>query len=208
MLAYFIRGLILGLPAAAQPGPFQAYLLSQSLKNGWRRTLPAALAPLLSDGPIVALVLLVLTQLPPTFLSLLQIVGGLFILYLAWGAWGSFRHFQPPTAAPTDATRQSVLEASVMNLLNPNPYLFWSAVGGPILLEGWRASRRARHRVPARFLRHLARRLSAADRPLWHGGPPGAAHQPLADRPFGAGAWGVWGLSAVERGKPWIIERR
>lgn len=140
MLAYFIRGLILGLPAAAQPGPFQAYLLSQSLKNGWRRTLPAALAPLLSDGPIVALVILVLTQVPPSLLSLLKIVGGLFMLYLAWGAWQSFRHFESPTLVPSELSRQSVVEASVMNLLNPNPYLFWSAIGGPLLLEGWRLS--------------------------------------------------------------------
>ncbi len=139
MLGYFIRGLVLGLPAAAQPGPFQAYLLSQTLKNGWRRTLPAALAPLLSDGPIVALVLLVLTQVPAAWLSLLRVGGGLFLLYLAWGAWQSFRQAAPAPATGA-ASRQSVLEASLMNLLNPNPYIFWSAIGGPLLLEGWRTS--------------------------------------------------------------------
>jgi threonine/homoserine/homoserine lactone efflux protein len=41
-----IRGLLLGLPAAAQPGPLQAYLLGLTMRRGWRRALPAALAPL------------------------------------------------------------------------------------------------------------------------------------------------------------------
>ena len=86
MLGFFLRGLALGLPAAAQPGPFQAYLLSQTMKNGWRHTLPAALAPLLSDGPIIILVVLILTQLPPWFLRVVRIAGGVFILYLAWKA--------------------------------------------------------------------------------------------------------------------------
>lgn len=137
MLSYFFRGLILGLPAAATPGPFQAYLLSQTLKNGWQRTLPAALAPLFSDGPIIALVLLVLTSMPPSLLAAVKVIGGLFILYLSWGAWQSYRHFVPATVEGENR-RQSLLEASMMNLLNPAPYLYWSTVGGPLLLEGWR----------------------------------------------------------------------
>ena len=36
-------------------------------------------------------------------------------------------------------TTQTVLEAVVANLLNPNPYLSCSLVLGPLLLEAWRA---------------------------------------------------------------------
>ncbi|MBK7455571.1 MAG: hypothetical protein IPJ46_18150 [Anaerolineales bacterium] len=42
-------GIGYGLAAASQPGPFQTYLISQTLTRGWKRTLPAALAPLVSD---------------------------------------------------------------------------------------------------------------------------------------------------------------
>ena len=28
-----------------------------------------------------------------------------------------------------------------MNLLNPNPYIFWGTVGGPIVIDGWTESR-------------------------------------------------------------------
>jgi threonine/homoserine/homoserine lactone efflux protein len=140
VIGYFVQGLALGFSASATPGPFMAYLISQSLRNGWRRTLIAAFAPLLSDTPIIALVLLILTHLPGWFLAALKVAGGLFILYLAWGAYASFRQADEELAAALEpeAGRQSVLHAALMNLLNPNPYIFWGTVGGPILLEGWR----------------------------------------------------------------------
>ena len=73
MWLYIVQGIGYGLAAAAQPGPFQTYLISQTLIKGGKRTLPAALAPLLSDGPIIALCLLVLSQLPPWLHRLLYI---------------------------------------------------------------------------------------------------------------------------------------
>ncbi|NJN95941.1 MAG: hypothetical protein HC875_18455 [Anaerolineales bacterium] len=45
MILYFLQGLTLGLSATAAPGPFQAFLLGQALKHGWKQTLPATLAP-------------------------------------------------------------------------------------------------------------------------------------------------------------------
>lgn len=142
MITYLTQGLLLGLPASFTPGPLQAFFFSQTLQHGWQRTLPAALAPLLSDGPIVALMLLLLTQLPPWLLPFLQIAGGLFLLYLAWGAWSAAR--TPPADTPSPASspsgQQNLLKATFMNLLNPNPYIFWSTVAGPAFLSGWRES--------------------------------------------------------------------
>ncbi len=138
---YLWQGLLLGGAAAAQPGPFQAYLLSQTLRNGGWRTLPASLAPLISDGPIIALVLLLLTQLPDWLMLLLRLMGGLFLLYLAWGAWRSFRRARAMTGTQTAET-QSILrgtfKAALINALSPNPYIFWATIAGPILLAGWR----------------------------------------------------------------------
>ena len=54
MLLYLILGFALAFAAAVQPGPIQAYLVTQALSHGWRRTLPAAFSPLVSDGPIIA----------------------------------------------------------------------------------------------------------------------------------------------------------
>jgi len=139
MLAYFLQGFGLGVSAAVQPGPFQAYLLGRSLQLGWKRALPAALAPLISDGPIILLVVLVLSQVPRWLLRGLAVAGGLFVLYLAYQTFQSFRNFKPVTPA-SGAERQNLLQAALMNALSPNPYIFWSLVGGPILLRGWQVS--------------------------------------------------------------------
>ncbi len=137
---YLLKGFNLGFAAAVLPGPFQAYLLSQTMKNGWQRTLPAVLAPILSDGPIIVLVLAVLTQVPTWFLSVIQLVGGLFILYLARGAFLAFRHPPTPAAEATETAGRGLLKAILVNVFSPGPWIFWSTVTGPLFLEGWRDS--------------------------------------------------------------------
>jgi threonine/homoserine/homoserine lactone efflux protein len=140
MLIYFSQGLVLGGAAAAQPGPFQAYLLSQTVQNGWRGTLWAAFAPLLSDGPIIFLVLFVLTRLPDSFLVGLQIVGGFFLLFLASRAFLALRRPSFGAEAPMETKRFNIFEAALMNALGPGPYIFWATIAGPILLTSWRQS--------------------------------------------------------------------
>ncbi|HEY5156400.1 MAG TPA: LysE family transporter [Anaerolineales bacterium] len=124
--------------AAVQPGPFQTYLISQTLTNGWRHTIPAAFAPLLSDGPIIALVLLVLSRMPGWLVQVLQCAGGVFLLYLAVGAFKTWRDFNVEKTNKVQSSRQTVLKAAMVNLLNPAPYIGWSLVMGPLLLKGWR----------------------------------------------------------------------
>ncbi|MFZ0544724.1 MAG: LysE family transporter [Candidatus Promineifilaceae bacterium] len=141
MLPYILQGLSYGFTAAGSPGPMQAFLLSQTLKNGWLKTLPAALAPLISDGPIIVLVLFILAQVPEAGLRLIRIAGGLFLLYLAWGAYKNFRQAATDRAEiEPDSSTQSLLKAALTNFLSPVPYIFWSTALGPILLEGWQES--------------------------------------------------------------------
>ncbi len=102
--------------------------------------MPAALAPLVTDGPIIALVVFLLTQTPPYFLAIIRMVGGVFILYLARGAFLNLKGSVPEAAPSESPGRQNFLNAVVMNLLNPNPFVFWGVVAGPILLCGWRES--------------------------------------------------------------------
>lgn len=131
-------GITLGFAAGAQPGPFQAFLISRTVQHGWRRTLPAAFAPLLSDVLPVALALLLLTSLPAWTESALYLVGGCFVLFLAYGSFESFRKYTFNQEALLRSGRQNFVRAVTLNLLNPNPYLFWSLVTGPLLLKGWR----------------------------------------------------------------------
>lgn len=137
MVIYLLQGLALGFAAAVQPGPFQAFLITQSLSHGWRRSLIAAFAPLFSDGPIIALVLLVLSQVPPWFERVLYLLGGVFILYLAWRAFKQWQDFELIKTHKLSG-QQSLLRAALMNALSPGPYIFWSLITGPILIKGWR----------------------------------------------------------------------
>jgi threonine/homoserine/homoserine lactone efflux protein len=91
MLEYIIIGSGLAFSAAIQPGPLQAFLVSSVAKRGWLRTLPASLAPLLSDGPIALLVMLVLNRVPRTAGRFLQAAGGILLLYLAWASYRQWK---------------------------------------------------------------------------------------------------------------------
>jgi threonine/homoserine/homoserine lactone efflux protein len=142
MWLYIVQGIGYGFAAAVQPGPLQTYLISQSLTKGWRKALPAAFAPLISDGPIILICLLLLSQVPEWFQKFLYIVSGLFILYLAYGAYKAWKNFDPNLPSPESNTQQSVLKAALMNILNPNPYIFWTLVTGPILINAWREAPR------------------------------------------------------------------
>jgi threonine/homoserine/homoserine lactone efflux protein len=141
MLANLLSGIAIGFAAAVTPGPLSMYLLSQAASNGWRRALPVAFAPLISDGPIAVLVLSVLSQIPPDLVLYLRILGGTFILYLAFEAWKSWRDPGLEAAAGAASGSNSLVKAVFVNWLNPNPYLGWSIILGPMILSAWRDSR-------------------------------------------------------------------
>ncbi len=136
MVLYFLQGAALALPTVLTPSPFKLYVIAQALQHGFRRTLPAIFAPLITDGPIIAAVLLVLTQTPAWFLHLLRLGGGLFLLYLAARLLFSLRLGAPRFQPAEQVVRQNLLQAVVVNFLNPNPYLFWGLVAGPIMMQG------------------------------------------------------------------------
>jgi threonine/homoserine/homoserine lactone efflux protein len=137
MLQYLIIGITYAFTAVVQPGPFQVFLLSQTLSKGWRRALPAAFGPLISDLPVILLTILLLSTIPQHFIGILQIAGGLFLLYLAFNAYKTWKDFDSPKPPPPHSNQQTLLSAVIVNLLNPNPYLGWSLVLGPLLLKGW-----------------------------------------------------------------------
>ena len=124
--------------ATIQPGPLQAFLLSSVAQNGWKRTLPASLSPLFSDGPIALLALLVLNGLPASLGSVLQAAGGVLLLYFAWNGYRQWNQPMMENANQDGSTPRTLLQAATVNLLNPNPYLAWRLVLGPAILAAWR----------------------------------------------------------------------
>jgi threonine/homoserine/homoserine lactone efflux protein len=145
-----LQGAALGLTASVSPGPLQTYLINQTLTGGWRRGAPVALAPLISDPPIVLTILLLLNQLPRRFIEVISLSGGLFVFYLAWGFWKEWRNVNIGPASGAEAHTEIQTDAqpvaspgiwsvmgrgALMNLLSPGPYTFWTLVLGPLLID-------------------------------------------------------------------------
>jgi len=144
MIELVIRGITLGMNAGLSPGPLQTYIIQTSLKLGWRRSLIVVLSPLLADLPIILLIVFVLSQFPPTFIHIVQIVGGLFLLYLAWNAWKDARSGARIGGGsedrPITSQRGILIRAVQVNFLSPGPYIFWGTINGPLLMQGLRQS--------------------------------------------------------------------
>ena len=137
MIESIIIGSGFAFAAAVQPGPLQAYLLSSVSQHGWKHTLPASFAPLLSDGPIALVVLVLLNYISPTVYGILQAAGGLLLLYYAWMSFQQWKRSTASEPVQSGFMPRTLLQATMVNILNPNPYLGWSLVLGPACLSAW-----------------------------------------------------------------------
>jgi threonine/homoserine/homoserine lactone efflux protein len=135
-MQYILLGAGFAFAAAVQPGPLQAFLLARVASQGWKRTLPACLAPLLSDGPIALVVLFVLGKLSAVMQHALRAAGGCLLIFFAWATFRQWR--RPPEQAPAAKAPRTLLQAVLVNILNPGPYLGWALVLGPTVVSAWR----------------------------------------------------------------------
>lgn len=139
MFEYLFTGMGFAFAAAIQPGPLQAFLFSKVNQKGWKATLPASLAPIISDGPIALIVLAVLNKLPRDMLGYLQAAGGLLLIYLALSIYLKTKS-ENLTATETKSGPKTLFQAAAVNILNPNPYLGWSLILGPLVIKAWHTS--------------------------------------------------------------------
>lgn len=138
MLALLSQGISIGFSAGAMPGPFQSYIISTTLALGWRRSIIAIFTPLLADIPIIFLTVVLLGQLPPEVIRIIRLVGGLYLLWMAYKAWKRLRTGTTTidTNAQPQRQGQTLLQALVLIWLSPGPYIFWATINGPLLVEG------------------------------------------------------------------------
>ena len=140
LISTLLSAATVGFSAGVTPGPLQALLLSYAIKGGWKKALPAVFAPVVSDGPVILLVLLILNRVSAGFVRVLQIGGALFLLYLAWDSFRTYRNYVKLEEQAEAKGYQTLLKATAMNLLSPGPWLFWSLINGPNLVEAWQVS--------------------------------------------------------------------
>jgi threonine/homoserine/homoserine lactone efflux protein len=132
---FLSAGITLGLSAGFSPGPLSTLVISHSLRYGTREGIKVAMAPFITDVPIVLLSVFVMAQLhdSKTAFGIISMIGAAVLFYLAYE---SFR--VDKVSVETDAAdSRSVLKGSLVNFLSPNPYLFWLTIGGPKVVEAW-----------------------------------------------------------------------
>jgi threonine/homoserine/homoserine lactone efflux protein len=133
-LSEFISlGIGLGLSAGFAPGPLTTVVITESLTHGAKNGMKVALAPLVTDVPIVLCSLFIMVKVAgfQEVLGGISLVGGCFLFYL-----GIVNFRLKPVEVDVAAGRpKSLLKGVAANFLSPNPYLFWISVGGPILYQ-------------------------------------------------------------------------
>ena len=143
-----LLGLGLGLGAGISPGPLQTLVVTTTLRRGFAAGVRVAIAPLITDTPIVALSVAAVSSVPEGWVRGIAIAGGLALV--AMGSW-EIIHARRNSSVEVDQApaSQDVLKGAVVNLLNPHPWVYWIGVGAPILVTAWRDT-------PARALAYLA----------------------------------------------------
>jgi threonine/homoserine/homoserine lactone efflux protein len=143
VFAALLTGAALGLGAGIAPGPLLGLTITATLRGGASAGVRTAMAPLVTDAPIVLLAVLVVTSLPRSVEQGLAIAGGAVVVWFGIEAIRAAR--DAPMPGPSDAAetaRTALVRAALVNVLSPHPWLFWLTVGGTQLLTrgrevGW-----------------------------------------------------------------------
>jgi len=137
MSEYIFSAFIFGLTAGFKPGPLGIVVIQQTLTHGLKYGIMASLAPIITDGPIILASFFILTQFKDIalFIGILSFLGGLYLLWLSL----KILKLKEINISKSLENTTSLATAIKVNLLSPNPYLFWFTVGGTYLARGSQA---------------------------------------------------------------------
>ncbi len=132
-------GLCFGLALAAPPGPMNAIIAEESVLRGWFSGFVAGLGAATADGVFLLLALagvVTVVERIPTLQAIMVGVGGLLMLYFAYGAAkGAQASFRSDTESVDEESR-GFTKAFLLALTNPYQVLFWLTVGVGLLQPG------------------------------------------------------------------------
>jgi threonine/homoserine/homoserine lactone efflux protein len=138
--SFLWKGILLGLHAGISPGPVTTLLITESLLHGRRAGMRIAFVPVLTDLPVIGVIIPLLYYL--TFdalavIGIISMVGAVILCGLSYESLSvtESRYEQGKVA------RISLLKAVGVNFFNPNLYLYWITICGPLAVSalsyGW-----------------------------------------------------------------------
>jgi len=132
----FLLGIIFGLAAGLSPGPLITLVVSETLKNGRKEGIEVAVAPLISEPPIIVFVLIILSNVAGNsiLMAMISLLGACYLTHLG------LSNLKANVRESEDHLERasSLLRGVTANLLNLNAYMFWLTIGGPKIIEGAR----------------------------------------------------------------------
>ncbi len=135
-----LAGLSIGLAAGVSPGPLQTLVVTSTLKRGFGAGWRVAMAPLVTDVPIVALAVLAVGALPDAFVRGLGIAGGVVVIGFGFWELRSASHPLEPLEATSAGDVGDLWRGAAVNALSPHPWVFWVVAGAPLFVRAWEAA--------------------------------------------------------------------
>ncbi len=132
---FAISALTLGLAAGLKPGPLGIFVIHQTMSRGTLHGFLASLAPIITDGPIIGLALLLSFQVDEldNFIGLLSLLGSLYLAFIAYKTFNTSSSIHPLSRQGSSSSLGTAIK---INFLNPAPYIFWLTIGSSYLLMG------------------------------------------------------------------------
>lgn len=134
----FGAGIVFGLALAAPPGPMNAIIAEESVLRGWLAGFKAGLGAMSADMCFLFLSLagaVAVVDDLPTLRAVMIGVGGVLMLYFAYGAASDVQATLAPEAT-AEGESKGFRKAFVLALTNPYQILFWLTVGVGLLQQG------------------------------------------------------------------------
>ncbi|WP_234970378.1 LysE family translocator [Methanohalophilus halophilus] len=138
---FLVTGILLGFAAGISPGPLMAITISESLQHGSKEGFKVAISPLITDFLIVSAVIYILMhfQQQNSVIALISLAGALYLMHLGIASLKT----KNISINVSNLKKESLKKGVLANFLNPHPYLFWIAIGGPILFRAAEVDRLA-----------------------------------------------------------------
>jgi len=115
-------------------------VITETLQHDWRAGTKVALSPLITDAPIITISAWMWLQ--ATSLSgveaILYLAGAAFLTWLGIDGLRSASPTFDEIESPQE--ERSLRRGIITNLLNPNPWMFWTLAGAPFMVAAWNQS--------------------------------------------------------------------
>jgi L-lysine exporter family protein LysE/ArgO len=130
ILSLFIEGFILGLGAALPLGPINLLIMNEALKD-YKKAVAIGFGAMSVDVTYLVLIYYGITNYlkEALFLNILSLLGGFFLIYLAFLIFKGRNHHIHRMKISKDTTILSnYVKGYLLTLLNPYTVLFWLSV--------------------------------------------------------------------------------